>query len=353
MVTRSTTDSATIDRLDRQILHGLQIAPRVAFARLGAVLGVSEQTVARRFQRMRSAGLVRVFGLAEPSRLPGTTSWSLRMTCRPGTATATAEALARRADTSWVAIGAGGVEVSCAAYITDDRHGVREGLLHHLPRSTNVLSLTAHQVLHPFVGRGEADWIAAGDQLGDADRDRLLEGTEPGRRWGSPWPVPGTPVPDVRIEPGDRALLAALAHDGRASYAALATATGWTQRKVALRLTALTAAGAIRFDIDAAVTLIGFRAVANLWFTVAPSDVAAVGARLADHRQLAWAAAVTGSANITATALCRDAESLYRYLTTEVAAIPEIRTCETIPLQARMKQAMSLVDGGVLRGPVG
>ncbi|MET0496604.1 MAG: AsnC family transcriptional regulator [Actinoplanes sp.] len=350
MIARTPVESAVIDRLDRQILHGLQLVPRVAFARLAAVLEVSEQTVARRYQRMRTRGLVRVFGLADPNRIPGTTSWTLRITCRPGTAAATAEALARRTDTGWVTIDAGGAELTCAARITEDRHGVREGLLHHLPRATNVLSLTAHQILHRFVGRGEADWILADDQLAADQRAQLLQGAEPGLWARNPDTAPGPG--GARVEAEDRPLLDALAHDGRASYAMLAEATGWTQRKVALRLGALLESGAVYIDIDAAVTLIGFRAVANLWFTVAPADLKAVGARLADHRQLAFAAAVTGTTNIMATALCEDAAALYGYLTTEVAAIPEVRTCETVPLLTRVKQAMSLVDGGVLRGPV-
>jgi DNA-binding Lrp family transcriptional regulator len=340
VVTRSATESAAIDRLDRQILHGLQLAPRVPFARLAAVLAVSEQTVARRYQRLRTRRLIRIFGLAAPGHQPGTTSWVLRIACRPGTAGATAEALARRTDTSWVAIAAGGAELTCSVQVAEGRAGNREGLLHHLPRAANVLSLSAHQVLHRFLGRGESDWIAADDQLSAAQREQLLDGAGTG---------PGS---GARVEPEDRDLLTALAHDGRAGYAALATATGWTQRKVALRLAALVNSGAVYFDLDAATSLIGFRAAAHLWFTVAPADLAAVGARLADHRRLAWAAAVTGTTTITAMALCRDAEELYRYLTTEVAAIAEVRSCETVPVLTRVKLAVSLVDGGVLGGPV-
>jgi DNA-binding Lrp family transcriptional regulator len=349
MAARGTSESLVVDRLDRQILQGLRVAPRVPFARLAAVLRVSEQTVARRYQRLRTEGLSRVFGQANPERLPGTTYWTLRINCRPGTAATTAQALARRTDTSWVTIGAGGVELTCAVRVTEGRDGP-EGLLHHLPRAANVLSLSAHQVLHRFVGRGETDWIAGDAQLDAGQRERLLERVDPGSRTGD-GPRSG-PVGDARVEPGDRALLTALAADGRAGYAALATATGWTQRKVTLRLAALIAAEAVYFDTEVAATLMGFRAAATLWISVPPADLAAVGARLADHRQLAWAAAVTGPATITATALCRDAEELYQYLTTEVAAIPEIRTCETVPVQNRVKHAVSLVNRGVLGGPV-
>ncbi|MFI5937118.1 AsnC family transcriptional regulator [Actinoplanes sp. NPDC051494] len=330
------TGSAVIDRLDRRILHALELSPRVPFARLAAVLGVSEQTAARRYQRMRTHGIIRVFGIADHSRIPGSSMWNLRLGCRPGTALATAETLARRTDTSWISTSAGGTEVTCMAWETPDR----PGLLHHLPKAANVVSMSAQQILHRFVGRGEADWVAGEDRLGEDERRELLLDAPAALTEGTP------------LQDGDQPLFAALAHDGRASFAALAAATGWTQRRVAGRLGALTASGVLRFDIDTAVTALGFRAVAGLWFTVAPADLASVGARLADHQQLPWAAAITGSANIVATALCTDAAALYRYLTTEVAAISEVRTCEVVPRLNRVKQAISLVDGGILRGPV-
>ena len=339
----SAADSASLDDLDRQILQSLQIAPRAPFARLAAVLGVSEQTVARRYQRMRTHGLVRVLGRPDPTRGPDTSSWTLRIGCRPGTAHATAEALARRSDTAWVSIAAGGAELMCQVTVGEPHVG-RESLLHHLPRASNVLTFTAHQMLHRFVGRGEADWIAVGTQLTSDQRDRL-------RTEGRPQ-VAAADRPDrSEITPMDRPLLVALARDGRASYAALAAATGWTQRQVAQRLTSLTASGAVYLDVDAAITAIGFRAVASLWFTVAPAHLESVGARLADHSELAFAGAVTGSANLMASAVCRDAQALYRYVTTKVAAIPEVRTLEIVPLLTRVKQSHFLLENGLLREP--
>lgn len=342
-----------LDGVDRQILHALQLSPRAPFARIGGVLGVSEQTVARRYQRMRTHGLVRVLARADPNRLPGTTSWTLRIGCRPGTAAATADALARRGDTSWVSIVAGGAELTCQVAVAEADIG-REGLLHHLPRASNVLTFSAHQMLHRFVGRGEVDWIAEDHQLSPEQREQLLAGAsrEPGAfpRHHAEVRADGSRG-GAEVGPDDRGLLAALLRDGRASYAALAAATGWSQRQVAQRIAALSASGALYFDIDAAAARIGFRAVASLWFTVAPSHLTSVGERLADHPELAFAAAVTGTANLMASAVCRDAEALYRYLTTKVAAIEEVRTLETVPLLTRVKQAHFLVENGLLRDP--
>ncbi|GGL19880.1 Lrp/AsnC family transcriptional regulator [Mangrovihabitans endophyticus] len=339
MTTRASSENITFDEWDRRILHALQLAPRAPFARMGAVLGVSEQTVARRYQRMRTRGVLRVLGRLDPDRLPDTTSWVLRIGCRPGTAAATARALARRDDTAWVAITAGGAELTCRVAVRDTGDG-GEGLLHQLPRASHVLSLSAHQVLHRFVGRGEADWVAVGDELSAAQRAELAA--------ASPQADPDR---SVRVEPSDAPLLEALARDGRASFAALAAATGWSQRQVAGRVEALTAGGALWFDVDTAVASMGFRTMAYLWFTVAPAHLASVGARLADHRTIVWAAAVTGSGNIMAAALCRDAPSLYRYLTTDVAGIDEVRTLETVPVLTRVKQARFLVENGLLKDP--
>lgn len=330
------TRSSTIDETDRRILHALQVAPRAPFARVGGVLGVSEQTVARRYQRMRTHGLVRVLGRPNPQQLPETSTWTLRIGCRPGTAMGTADALARRSDTSWVSVGAGGAELVCQVTVPEPNVG-RESLLHHLPRSSNVLTFSAHQMLHRFTGRGEADWITTGFRLTEEQRDRLRD--------------PAPPPSDARLTSDDQPLLAALRQDGRASYAALAEATGWHQRQVAARITALTGSGALYFDLDTAVSTIGFRAVATLWFTVAPAHLVSVGTRLADHPELAFAAAVTGTANLMASAVCRDAAALYHYLTTRVAAIEEVRTIETVPLLTRVKQAYFRVDNGLLREP--
>jgi DNA-binding Lrp family transcriptional regulator len=339
------TESRTLDRTDRQILHALQIAPRVPFARIAAVLDVSEQTVARRYQRMRTAGMIRVLARADPARMVGTTNWTLRIGCRPGTAAGLADALARRDDTAWVSIGAGGAEITCQAAVQDGR----DGLLHHLPRASAVLTFSAHQILHRFAGRGDVDWIASGHELDDAQRAALVEGlavvvsTNPVEH----------PTGDARIEPDDLPLIRALARDGRASWAALAAGTGRTQRQVAQRVEDLVDGGAIFFEMDVAHTVIGFRSVATLWFTVAPADLADVGARLADHTELAFAGAMTGTSNIMASAVCRDAEALYRYITTKVAAIEAVRTLETVPQLTRVKQAHYLIEDGVLREPPG
>jgi len=83
----------SIDDLDRQIIHALIIDGRAPFSHIAAVVGVSEQTVARRYRRMRSNGLLRVVGLPDSQRL-GQSDWTVRLQCVPDAAASVAEALA-------------------------------------------------------------------------------------------------------------------------------------------------------------------------------------------------------------------------------------------------------------------
>ena len=156
---------------------------------------------------------------------------------------------------------------------------------------------------------------------------------------------------EARTVPADRPLIDELTRDGRASWAALAAATGWSQRQVAHRVGELVGSGAIFFHLDVADVLVGMHTAANLWFTVAPAHLASVGARLADHAELAFVAAVTGSANLMAAARTPDARELYRYLTTKVAAIEGIQNVEIVPTLTRVKQSHSLMVGGLVREP--
>src|ERR1700722_18149088 len=109
-----TRETSVTDDLDRQIIRALQVDPRAGFSVIGEVLGVSEQTVARRFRRMRADGLLRVIGMVDPRHL-GQSEWIVRVTCRPGGTRPLADALARRDAGSWGTPGAGGAAGGAAA----------------------------------------------------------------------------------------------------------------------------------------------------------------------------------------------------------------------------------------------
>jgi DNA-binding Lrp family transcriptional regulator len=332
-------DSAVFDDLEREITQALQIDPRAGFSRIAEVLGVSEQTVARRYRRLRGEGLLRVIGLVDP-RSVGQSEWMVRVGCRPGGVGRLAEALARRDDVSWVTLTAGGSEIVCSVRSRSAEQR-DELLLQRLPATSQVLTMEVYAVLHRFVGGASTDWTGYGAALRPDQIEAMLAGR----------PEEADPGEPVVLRPEDGPLLDELAVDGRASYAARAAAAGTTVGRVTRRLDVLRRAGILYFDVDLASGLMGFTAPAYLWLTVEPGSLDAVGEQLAGHSEVAFAAAVSGSANLAASILCRDLEDLYRYVTTKVSAAAGVRQLEISPVLRRTKQAGTQMAGQRLAAP--
>jgi DNA-binding Lrp family transcriptional regulator len=144
------------------------------------------------------------------------------------------------------------------------------------------------------------------------------------------------------VRPADDRLLAALARDGRPSYADLAAATGWSAATVARRIEALRSSGELFFDVDLDDVVLGISAKAMLWMSVAPADLDGVATALAGHSELAFVAATTGPTNLLALALCPDLEALHHYLTWRLAALGAVSRIETAPVLQTLKAAAQL-----------
>ena len=85
---------ATLDAIDRQIIHILTIEPRASFRAVAEVTGISDQTAARRYRRLSECAGLRVLGVIDGTSL-GWVDWFLRLQTTPGSADSIADALAR------------------------------------------------------------------------------------------------------------------------------------------------------------------------------------------------------------------------------------------------------------------
>lgn len=328
---RSTSDLpgtgvSTIDELDHCIIHALRIDGRAPFSRIADILDVSTQTVARRYRRLNSEMALRVVGVVNPTRSSGE-KWILRLTASPNTAEQVAHSLARRDDTIWVRRMSGGNEI-CFVTVTNSaaHHSL---LLHEIPRAASITEVSAHRLLHTYLG-GPTAWHGHTTALTDGQQDQLRQAFDSSGGADEPEAI-------TSLTPADRQLLAALQRNGRISYTDLAAETGLSSSTITRRLAALQAGGMLTFDVEIGAEVYGITTQALLWMSVAPAHLDQVARSLIQHRELAFLASTTGQTNLVALVLCRTPTELHDYLAHGLSALDSIRMLETSPVQKTLK----------------
>ncbi|MEV1067479.1 AsnC family transcriptional regulator [Streptomyces sp. NPDC050263] len=338
-------ESHTLDKLDLELLSALDVDGRASFSRIGTVLGVSDQTIARRYRRLCAEAGLRVVAVRDAERL-GQDQWMLRLRCVPDSATVIADALAKRPDTYWIGLGSGGTEIVC---MTRPRHpGDHDDLLlGKLPRTPSVVEIRAQQLLHRFYG-GPTGWMRKFRALDAEQVAALTSRHDPGAAAvadaaavavaDADAGMVGAALGPARIDPEDEPLLAVLERDGRATYPELQKATGRSESAVKRRLAALLASGAVHIDVELRSEFLGFPLTAVLWITTAPSALHAVGEALATHDEIAFASATAGPSHIVATAVVRGTAGLYGYLSGPLGRLEGVQHVEATPFLRRVKQ---------------
>ncbi|ORW54681.1 AsnC family transcriptional regulator [Mycobacterium parmense] len=325
-----------IEPLDGQILHALQLSPRVPFRRIADLVGVPEQTVARRYRKMRRDGAVRVIGVVNP-RVHGECQWIVRVHARPDDLPRLAEALVRRPEVTHANVMSGWTELVCV--VRAPLGETNDGLLQRLPRTSAVLGMKVDLILHVFGGSSGTQWTGYGHNLSAEQATALLEATA-----GAESPrAPAPPADD------DQPILDALASDGRTPHARLAELTGWSPARVKRRLAALEASATLTYDLELLPELLlGFHVNAMVWLRTPPRHLVRVAGQIAAHDEVASVVAVSGHNNLMAVVICRDVEHLYRYLAERLAVIDDVHSYDVGIRTKRLKQAASLVSHGRL-----
>ncbi|MFC9808579.1 Lrp/AsnC family transcriptional regulator [Streptomyces griseoaurantiacus] len=311
---------------DLALAHALQLNGHASFTEIAAALGVSDQTAARRYTRLRTTGKLRVLGLTDPFRL-GDLSWFVRVRSTPDASASIGAALARRTDTTWVSLTSGGTETM--ASVRSRGPGLEEPfLVRKLPRIPRVVDVSAHCVLHVFFGR-DLGFINKSGPLTDAQVAALSPRTAGRSRTTAPGPVV--------LDAPDRLLLDLLARDGRAPVGELAAATGLSESTVRRRINDLRGEGVLYFDVDYHPDVLHRKVRIALWLEIDPARLAEAGESLAAHPAVTFAAAVTGATNLYANIQVDSPQLLYSYLTHTVSGLPGLRHTVTAPIHRTLK----------------
>ncbi|MFD4438740.1 Lrp/AsnC family transcriptional regulator [Nocardia sp. NPDC058519] len=301
-------ESVSLDADDRRVLHALQLGPRASFARIGAVLGMSERGVSRRYHRLRSQLILRVVGITRHDR-PDRADWIIQLTPAPASVDAVARTLAARADTSWIASLAGTGGLFCILRTTSTDFD----MLAQLRRMPHVGAVTAQRLLAPVAGVG--GWPGRLQALTPEEQHALRE--------------PHHPAQPTPLHTDDQRLLTLLATDGRMSVARLARASGIAESTVRRRITELTAHGVLMFEVEVDPKLYGRSIDVICRLDVRPASLRTVTEALGTHAEVAFAATTTGDGTVLAILELTDAEALHNYLADSIGALPGVNRVHT------------------------
>ncbi|WP_369261164.1 Lrp/AsnC family transcriptional regulator [Streptomyces sp. R35] len=313
---------STLDTLDLKLLQALELDGRAPFSRIAQVLGASDQTIARRFKRLRTTAHLRITGVIDDSRL-GRSTWIVRLGCAQNTAAQLAATFAGRPDTHYVDLAAGGTEVICAVTPRSSRER-DDLLLEQLQRTPHVSSVSAHCVLHAYYGNS-LRWLRKISALGPDEETALRA------------PAPEVVRAPVALDATDHTLLEALRRDGRATLTDLQGATGLSETAVKKRLDRLRATGVLYLAVEYDHEPLGQGVEALVWLTVTPHALAGTGRAVAAHPEVRFAAAVTGRTNLAISLLCRTTDDLYTFLSEKIGALTGVHTAETVLTLRRVK----------------
>ncbi|MEV7796646.1 Lrp/AsnC family transcriptional regulator [Streptomyces sp. NPDC087512] len=305
--------------LDERIVHALQIAPRASWARVGEVLGVDPVTVGRHWERMREAGLAWVTAYPGTRLQRGMEVTLLEIDCRAGQVERVADRLAAMPQVMTVEHMVGGRDLLITAF-TPDLADLSHLILGRISRLGGVLSTRA-QIATRVFGEGSRWRLRA---LTETEQ-RELRGPEPAGRRAEP--------PVSRPDDTSRALLAALAADGRRSVTDLAAATGLSASTVRRRLGRLLDERSLALRCDVARDLTEWPVSATLWAKAPADRLDQIARGLLALSEVRMCMSVTGPHNLVFTVWLRSVADVQRL---------EAQLAERLPHLALVDRAIAL-----------
>jgi DNA-binding Lrp family transcriptional regulator len=299
-------DPPALDAIDRTLVEALREDGRAGLGALGERVGLSGDAVRERLRRLRSAGAVSVAGTPDPHAL-GYRTVALAALGVRGPVLPVAQRLAGVAQIDFVACTAGSYDLLVEVLAQDDAD-----LVELLDRELRAIPEVER--CHVLVYLDVVKWT-------------------PGGIGGGPPPAP-TPTSPAALDEADRAIMAALQVDGRATYQDLAHATGLTYANARRRARALIESGKVRIVTTVNRLVEGTAVLAAVGLEVS-GPLAPVRAALAEIEEVEVAVHTAGPFDLVLDVACRDRPHLVAVLDERIGAIPGVRVAETL-LYARL-----------------
>lgn len=322
-------DSANMDELDLALVNALQLRPRASWVDLARPLGSTATTLARRWDRLSSAGLAWVtasFG-REFSRSRCIAYVMIRSD--PRERSHVVEELARCPEAATIEVATGGHDINCDVltrdlreldrFLTGKVYGVR-GISSVSVLLTTSLYLEGSRWRLRSLDQGQLSVLAKGTMS-------LPRGQHA-----------------IDLDGLDRSLLEHLAHDGRLSWAELSGLTGTSTATARRRLGRLMSSGIVAFRCEIAHPLAGWPIQASLLAQAPAADLDRICQGLAAWPECRFVAAVTGAANIYSTFWVRDLGELQRLEARTSNSFPSLTVLDRMVALSTPKRMGHLSD---------
>ncbi|HWL98246.1 MAG TPA: Lrp/AsnC family transcriptional regulator [Nocardioidaceae bacterium] len=313
--------TARLGSLDRRIVAALQAEPRASWAAVATVARTTETTAARRASRLLETGALRLTGLADPIRCGFGQPVLLQLKCEPSRAGSIADALARREDVRFCGLTTGRWDVvaELISSSSDDLARVVVDEVGQLPGITE--SSTA------FVTRNykmSYDWSRG---LLDVASDDVPLETEGGAAASTRWHDPSASAA-VDLDDVDVHLLAAVADNGRRSYAEVAGEVGLSETAVRRRLERLVRERCLIFSAYVEPAALGYHLEFLVWLRMSYRHLDRAAAELAAHREVRYLSATAGSAELVCEVVLPEQGDLYAFTTEVLGRLPGLVTAD-------------------------
>jgi len=313
------------------LIGALQVAPRASWADVGAALGVSAVTAARRWERISGSGVAWVTAAPGMSRRAEQCMAYVEVDCLPGRRTEVAAELARHELVVTVEITTGTADI-LLTIAAADLLTLSHYLLDHLGAMEHVLRTRA-RVASKIYTEGSS-WRLV--ELGE-DALRILERSvvRPDGEAGEESPASARDV---------RRLAGLLTVNGRASYAELAEATGISATTVRRHVGRLLQSGTLIPRTDLAAELSGSPVQVYLWADAPVEGLPATAGAISQLRQVRLCATVSSAPCMVLCAWLHTVEEVHRLELAIARRLPQVRIVDRLVVLRTVKRMGRLVD---------
>lgn len=301
-----------LDDVDRDLIDALVADGRASYAALARRIGMSQAAVKARVLGLLDRGVIHILGRIDPRAL-GYGEFAYCLIDTAGPAGPAAERLAEMDETAFVLILAGASGLFVEFRARDAQHldaAIERARSDPGVRGVDSCSLVAYV---------KQDWSQSGRDLAVADH-RL------GARRRS-------------VDATDIKLLAALAENGRATFAEMAETAGMSHAATRERVLALMAAGVVNVQTIVSGGVLGVRGYAGLMIE-SDGPAEPVARSIAAMADITLVARVLGRFDVIAEASYRDEAHLAELLD-RVRATEGVRSIEAFVYLVEVKESMT------------